>query len=915
MESGMLKYTQEYDIQNRLKALKLLNAKVTKSNFSKLGKNKCHFEFTVEDDEILDPVKCVLSDDEETWLHVSKDSATGHYLKEDINSSVNSESIWDWLRFSACDVQLAKLQKSTNNNDSLNISSSPSLLSSKEQSLLDSSDQGYRRSVVDSRTYTRPKKRSFQTIVGRNFDGSSSINENAGILSSPLTSTTSSTATTTTTTTTTTTITTDTPCATTSTSSCVRNISSGGSTTLNAFSSPCNPNNNATTATNRNSNNCTPVLNQTCATNNTFTTSLGIIDIDQLTNSQLGFNNVLDMEEAKSLLGHLQQPQTERKISTPSIVSNQTPNHQHQQPSDWKYKLDESFITSTPILTTNKSNNSCNPNSITSTAKITNDDLTMFSTTAIEMSAKCNSISGMICKGDKSKLFNATASELLQISFPRDYLNTENSQSLTEVTCSNVTNTCNKDDCKNDELLVTTENNIDTENKEIDVNNCNNEFLNNDEVGINNDTFNIANGKFVSPPEIINECSQVETPPQQLSEFNNPVSISTPTDKSKKNFINYKQDVKSKINVGYKRDDNTRLVHENGISNSCGRLSDSSTDTDIPSISMEDLREEQISPVLNQIYNANSTRLINNTIHNDSTINKTHNLDRTYELLPKTSANILNTTINNKVRSITSGSSILNPSFRKSPLNTTFCKSTEALNGGGGGSEHADSGPEDDCMSTASDSSFSSSSTHMRSVGEIQSIARLQEESLRQQNIPKRKLAWGGIEGLQDSSADIRKAITKLSSDDGNHSDQSDRSSDRYSPTTVNNNDRSALSSNVDTMIRYPRVPGMKHFGGSTELYPNNSSVCSSSVSSTSISTVGSNESSRRSSKMSGLRPPTMFNRTAVQQTPACAPAQSGLARPSGIRPPSVIPRPVSRLPAPKVRSGLPKLNARGGRH
>lgn len=76
---------------------------------------------------------------------------------------------------------------------------------------------------------------------------------------------------------------------------------------------------------------------------------------------------------------------------------------------------------------------------------------------------------------------------------------------------------------------------------------------------------------------------------------------------------------------------------------------------------------------------------------------------------------------------VNSHKSPLNTTFPKSQLNSiftktlnnTFTKSVDALNGG----------TEDDQVSSASDSSFSSCSNLPRSVGDLHNIARLQEES------------------------------------------------------------------------------------------------------------------------------------------------------------------------------------------
>lgn len=73
----------------------------------------------------------------------------------------------------------------------------------------------------------------------------------------------------------------------------------------------------------------------------------------------------------------------------------------------------------------------------------------------------------------------------------------------------------------------------------------------------------------------------------------------------------------------------------------------------------------------------------------------------------------LNSTLNSKS----------NATFTKSIIKTAFCKSTDGING------ERESGTEDDQMSSASDSSFSSGTNLPRSVTDLQTIAKQQEES------------------------------------------------------------------------------------------------------------------------------------------------------------------------------------------
>ncbi|RZF48964.1 hypothetical protein LSTR_LSTR003040 [Laodelphax striatellus] len=254
------------------------------------------------------------------------------------------------------------------------------------------------------------------------------------------------------------------------------------------------------------------------------------------------------------------------------------------------------------------------------------------------------------------------------------------------------------------------------------------------------------------------------------------------------------------------------------------------------------------------------------------------------------------------------GASPLNSTFRKQALSSTFCKSAETLNNGGGGMTgggSAESGPDEDGMSTASDSSFSSSSTHMRSVGEIQSIARLQEESLSlQNNTALRKIAWGGSDSgdgdlTKGSQTVFRKQATM--SDDGNQSDHSERcspSSERCSPTALNNNLRNVSRLTLKPLSSYSRTGGLSlQHARSVEQLPSGMSLARS----------------KQSTTFGVKRPTVVSKQPANPAAPASmAPPSSRLpapSKPSGIRPPTAIPRPVSRLPAPKIKTGLPRYN------
>ncbi|XP_021927629.1 uncharacterized protein LOC110833627 isoform X2 [Zootermopsis nevadensis] len=115
-----------------------------------------------------------------------------------------------------------------------------------------------------------------------------------------------------------------------------------------------------------------------------------------------------------------------------------------------------------------------------------------------------------------------------------------------------------------------------------------------------------------------------------------------------------------------------------------------------------------------------------------------------------------------------------------------------------------DSGGDDDQMSSASDSSFSSSNRLMN-VGDVQNIARLQEESLKQVvSTPKHNLKREGlVPGIQD---DLPSPIPK----DYNHGYQSDHSDHSSSADGRARSSRSSLKSS----------PGSSPFG-STQILTN----------------------------------------------------------------------------------------------
>ncbi|KAF4519306.1 hypothetical protein B566_EDAN005245 [Ephemera danica] len=104
-----------------------------------------------------------------------------------------------------------------------------------------------------------------------------------------------------------------------------------------------------------------------------------------------------------------------------------------------------------------------------------------------------------------------------------------------------------------------------------------------------------------------------------------------------------------------------------------------------------------------------------------------------------------------------------------SPLNRTF-----NLDGPG----RSGDGMDDDQMSSASDSSFSSSHRAALTAGEVKNLARMQEESLRFSSTPW-KSSSEGRQQFQHTSCDLPSPITRSSEDF--HSDHSESRSSRSS--------------------------------------------------------------------------------------------------------------------------------------
>ncbi|KAK7871623.1 hypothetical protein R5R35_001810 [Gryllus longicercus] len=219
---------------------------------------------------------------------------------------------------------------------------------------------------------------------------------------------------------------------------------------------------------------------------------------------------------------------------------------------------------------------------------------------------------------------------------------------------------------------------------------------------------------------------------------------------------------------------------------------------------------------------------------------------------------------------------------RQAGLNCTYSHSDNR-----GHAASCDSGADDDQLSSASDSSFSST-TRLMNAGDVQTIARLQEESLKQiTSTPIRTNSRNGINLLrgEDSLSPIKQIIPEQQqgylSDHSDHSSldgraKSSRSSVRSSPSSSPFGSTNALANEC-----YQLPPVVRREGKGIQ-----PTAVKSDTRKPEVATKLAGGGQRR--VVSGLRPPTVRPGTASRPSTAGA---------------SNIPRPASRIPAPRVRS------------
>lgn len=274
----------------------------------------------------------------------------------------------------------------------------------------------------------------------------------------------------------------------------------------------------------------------------------------------------------------------------------------------------------------------------------------------------------------------------------------------------------------------------------------------------------------------------------------------------------------------------------------------------------------------------------------------------TYQKLPEPDLNatfrkVSDLSSTNRLKSVDMNAAFqLTPRSRSitpSGLNCTFTiqDGSSSSSNRSGHAVSCDSGGDDDQCSSASDSSFSSSNRLMN-VGDIQNIARLQEESLKQvTSTPKRNLRREGIvPGIEDLPSPVLRDY---------HSDHSDHSS---SADGRGRSSRSSLKSS----------PGGSPFG-STQMLTNvpESVPCNAVIGlprrELKLIPAGTQEVPKpqtavkhmepvrggHSRDTSGLRPPAMRLRGGI----------AGTIRMSSQGRGSNIPRPASRIPPPRIRT------------
>nr|CAD7259747.1 unnamed protein product [Timema shepardi] len=310
-----------------------------------------------------------------------------------------------------------------------------------------------------------------------------------------------------------------------------------------------------------------------------------------------------------------------------------------------------------------------------------------------------------------------------------------------------------------------------------------------------------------------------------------------------------------------------------------------------------------------QLKDSNSTFHKNSDVNLNATFLKASDpsLNTSFDKVPDMNATFQ---INSRSRSLTPSS--LNCPFTVPPE----CGSNSSSSNRSLRTASLDSGGDDDQMSSASDSSFSSNNKLMN-VGDVQNIARIQEESLKQVMSTPLLPRTREVLSLGDDlpSPILRTNSHEMNNDSHEQSDHSDHSS-------VDGQAKSSRSSVRSSPANSP-LGSTYMLAGALEL--NTTSALANYATEAENTYVGVNYHQRelklipprkmefqkpevaatRGRGLSGLRPPAVKSRGNVR--PA-----SGLPRPNAM---SNIPRPPSRIPGPRMRSAssVQSLNSKKG--
>nr|CAD7406439.1 unnamed protein product [Timema cristinae] len=293
-----------------------------------------------------------------------------------------------------------------------------------------------------------------------------------------------------------------------------------------------------------------------------------------------------------------------------------------------------------------------------------------------------------------------------------------------------------------------------------------------------------------------------------------------------------------------------------------------------------------------QLKDSNSTFHKNSDVNLNATFLKASDpsLNTSFDKVPDMNATFQ---INSRSRSLTPSS--LNCPFTVPPE----CGSNSSSSNRSLRTASLDSGGDDDQMSSASDSSFSSNNKLMN-VGDVQNIARIQEESLKQVMSTPLLPRTREVLSLGDDlpSPILRTNSHEMNNDCHYQSDHSDHSSAdgqaKSSRSSVRSSPANSPLGSTYMLAGENMYVGVNYHQRELKLIPPRK-----------MEFQKPEVSAMRGRGLSGLRPPAVKSRGNMR--PA-----SGLPRPNAM---SNIPRPPSRIPGPRMRSAssVQSLNSKKG--